>query len=419
MSQPYRNFRDLMSFKRNFKRYAKGFIRDFLILIRKLDMTITMRLAIWSHPWSQKTRIFNLDLHTSLIADINAGLKDFDVKLVSWSLSGNNRNFRRFYKIPDPVEGISGKNWLTLRPEDLNSFAQRYEKYLRTFDGFIVCFPPAFAQVFTKFDKPILIFYGTRYEAPFTHSDKLWGDLNEVLKAGIKSSRITIVANNMGDVDYFKYFSGFTPKYIPSLCDYTKAQWQNASNLKIVFARDERISHQVSKELDSTWLTPTEAFGKRYSWRKLSQVSEILVIPYNISTMTLFELATAGIPVSIPSQTFIDELMHEFDGVLSELSFFNVLGMDTKQLALDNPNRTDQTPMLNWWKNRADFYNSELMPNVRLIDRFEDLRQPHPFLTSSTIDCQADIQKRNAKIYKERRELLKNFIIQVQENSRR
>lgn len=45
------------------------------------------------------------------------------------------------------------------------------------------------------------------------------------------------------------------------------------------------------------------------------------MVPQNISTITLFELATAGVPVAISSRRFFHELKPDFEGVLDELTF--------------------------------------------------------------------------------------------------
>lgn len=400
-----------------FRTVAVDLMRHLLIMIRKIHILIVMEISIMIRPWSKKLWIFNLDLHTSLIEDLKVGLKDFNVHLVSWSVSGNNRNFRRFYKIPDPVTGISGKNWLTIGPSDLTNFREKYHRYLGTFDGFIACFPPAFSQIYTQFNKPILVYYGTRYEAPYSAKEIEWGKFNRSLKLGMESGLTTVVANNVADIDYFYRFTGKAATYLPSLCDYTDFKWRSTNNRKIVFARDQRIITMVNEETHTLWQNTKQAFGKTYDWGELSQVEEVLVIPYNISTMTLFELATAGIPVSVPSPRFLEELRLEFDHVLSELSFFEILGLPTEFLENDNPNRTNLPQVRKWWTDRADFYNKELMPNVRVIDSFSELSEPHPFVIQGSSTSQELVEERNSRIHASRKKVLGDFITQMKVNS--
>ena len=214
-------------------------------------------------------------------------------------------------------------------------------------------------------------------------------------------------------MNYYKYFTESTAAYLPSLCDYTKAEWVQGGNQKVIFSRDERIAAEVSLKTDCAWLSPQMAFGKAYSWKTLSQVEEVLVIPYNISTMTLFELATLGIPVSIPSAQFLETLMLRFEGILSELSFFTVLQLSLEELDEANPNRIDLKEIREWWIRYADFYNAELMPNVRLIDSFEDLNTPHPFLLLPFLETRQTVEERNARLRAQRFSLLHDFVSDI------
>jgi hypothetical protein len=162
------------------------------------------------------------------------------------------------------------------------------------------------------------------------------------------------------------------------------------------------------------WETPAEAYGSPYSWAELHQVQEILVLPYNISTMTLFELATSGVPVSVPSKSMIKLLRNDDKKILSELSFFQVRELTTCNLAEEDPNNTGNEKILDWWLDQADFYDKDLMPNVRVIDSFADLATPHPFnLEESKEALYSMLNVRNSRIRSMRHSLLSEFIKNV------
>lgn len=352
-------------------------------------------------------RLFNLDLHTALISDVKSGLKDFDVSLVSWSLSGNNRNMRKFYKIPDPVVRLTDKSWLSHTTEDFEAVADHYSEYFSTFDGFVCTFPPAFMQIFQKFDKPILIYSGTRYEAPFTQHAEAWRSLNADIKTGIDSGKLLFATNNLADRDYIEYFSGIKPKLLPSLCDYTKMVWTPEPEKNIVFSKSKYLVNEIFRLTNGNWQSAENLLGKNFSYRELAKVSRILVIPYNISTMSLFEYATAGIEVLVPSKEFLRRLFLENDSVLSELSFYQVQGLNVDNLEDHNPNNYLSNNFFDWWVDRSDFYNSELMPNVRLIDSFEEL-----LLEPSLIDAnwRSRTKARNRVLKDSKYEFFGNFI---------
>ena len=113
--------------------------------------------------------------------------------------------------------------------------------------------------------------------------------------------------------------------------------------------------------------------GKPYNWKDLKNCKEVLVFPQNISTMTLFELATAGVPVAVPSRRWITELLDNGFYLLNELSFHQILGLNTTNMSSDNPANFNSPTYIDWWLERSDFYNNALMPNVRVVDSIEDL----------------------------------------------
>lgn len=353
-----------------------------------------------------RPRIFNLDLHTALIADLRSGLNDFDVNLVSWSLSGNNRNVRKLFKVPDPVRTLSGKSWIDYTESDFFGVYEHYYDFFKSFDGFICTFPPAFIQIFEKFNKPILSYSGTRYEAPFTNNALSWKNFNSQIHSLVESNKLIFATNNRGDSDYIKYHAGLVPELVPSLCDYTGMKWNPSENKNIVFCRSEKLASEISNQTQGRWKPVRDVLGKNYSYDELSKARSILVIPYNISTMSLFEFATAGIEILIPSRDFMRQLYEKYEGVLSELSFYQILNKDVGDLPSEDPNNYSSESFFDWWVSRSDFYNSSLMPNVRLIDSFADLNSHVPIDPES---LGIETEGRNAELHAHRKDLLTQF----------
>jgi hypothetical protein len=145
--------------------------------------------------------------------------------------------------------------------------------------------------------------------------------------------------------------------------------------------------------------------GESYNWRQYLDVKEILYIPYNISTMSLFEFATAGIPVVVPSKDFLKQLSLNYSGILSELSYFQVGGFSVDRLTKDDPNNYLSEEFQDWWLNRADFYNEELMPNIRVINDFSELNASR-LLGESYLHS---IEWRNSVVQEARKKLISSF----------
>lgn len=356
-------------------------------------------------------RVFNLDVHISVIADIESGLQNKNVDLMKWSLSGSNHVFRKYRRYPDPVSALNASTWEELDDLLIEKFISRYHGFLKKFDGFIAAHPVSFSRIYDRLEKPTLKIATTRYEIPFTNNPTEWQILNETLRRQSEKFPGLLASNNRGDRDYLMYHAGLTSRYVPSVCDYTDVSWAVGGNNLAIFAKSSRLTNEIEEFTKGAWRSGRKILGANYSWKELAGVRAILVIPYNISTMTLFELATMGVPVVVPSKTFLKQLVSQHSGVLSELSFFQVQNFNVSALRQDDPNNFRSMEFLDWWLSRADFYDHALMPNVRIIDSFHELLDPDSLLSEfhSRVFLE-NVGNRN-NIYKENRDqLLTTFV---------
>ena len=378
--------------------------------IRWMAIEISMQIARNRRFNPEIIRLFNLDLHPAVISDLEMGLKKNskrNIQLTRWSISDHNHIFRKFFYCPDPVAVVNAKTWRHLDQTMIRSFQRRYRDYLSTFDGFVVTHTPAFAELFGDFGKPILVVASTRYEAPYTNQPEQWARLNKFLLRGIESGQVTFWSNNVGDRDYFEYLTGFRSKVVPSLCDYTEVEWTPTYDSAVYFAKSNLITSQLSLHGKLTWKVPSKLLGRNYSLSKLAAVSAVFVLPYQISTMRLFELATMGVPVLVPSKAFILSLRKQDPMILNEVSYFRVWGIDESQIDEENPNRNSDSNF-EWWLDRADFYDKNLMPNVFEINSFHELEN-----WKFSHDRQrwvSEIYSRNVRIDKCREAALSEFI---------
>lgn len=347
--------------------------RSNLYLKRFIQLNKDEKKAIKLFNVNKKNlpRVFNLDLHIGVIADLEQELKKSKIELTRWSISLHNHLVPGRLPITDPVRYINARKWHLIDSERICKFQERYNKFLKSFDGFICTYSPVFSELYKDLNKPILIVTATRYEAPYTDRQEDWDRFNKYLFSGVKNSKILMYANNLGDADYLTYFTGIRPPVVPSLCEkYLFNTEQNASNL--IIAQDKKIIDLIELSTRGIY-RDISSLGKPYSWQDLKGCKEVLVFPQNISTMTLFELATAGVPVAVPSRRWITELLENGFYLLNELSFHQILGLDTTNMSSDNPANYNSPTYIDWWLERSDFYNEALMPNVRVVDSVEDL----------------------------------------------
>ena len=358
------------------------------------------------HKQKPRARVFNLDLHIGVIPDFALELKSRDIVLTRFSISSHNHVSNFPLPAPDPVRIINQNTWTKLDSRLISDFNQSYAQFLETFDGFIVTYTPAFLQLFSRTGKPILAVAATRYEAPHTGSPDQWRALNDDITKMVSSGQLTLVANNQGDADYIEFFTGVNVDVLPSYCGGRKS-WSGSSVKRFVMARDPRLKSQVQRVTNGLF-EPIENLGSPYKWEDLMESLEIFIVPQNISTMTLFELATAGVPVAVPGRKLFRELRGSFHGVLDEITFSEIQNLETSD-SLDDPSNYKSEHYLDWWLDRSDFYDQKLMPNIRIVESLSELMISEEELRKLHDTLGDKVSQRNEAILSLRSDFMTNW----------
>lgn len=310
-------------------------------------------------------RFFNLDCHVSVIEDIKKIFEDLGHEVVSWSISGHNWVFNRF---PTNVEIVNSKTWMNLNDEMANDFYEKYKDFLSQFDGFICTYPPSFSLLFERLKKPIILQVPIRYEIPF-HSDATkWERFNEKLRTGIDNNLIFPIANSQYDKDYFEFFVNRNCDLIPNICSYTNTKWNPTF---------DKFLYTGRLPITSDLIISKNQLG-RYTWETVSQFKGIIIIPYNCSTMSIFEHYTANIPLFCPSLDLMMSLYKEHKtSVLSEITWNQTFNLPQGSIiscdSSNDPNMFLDIEIMKNWIAKSDFYNKEWMPHIVYFDSFEDL----------------------------------------------
>ena len=282
-------------------------------------------------------KLFNIDCHISVIADVKNIFEDLGHTVKSWCLSGH----RWVFNLPEcksPV--INSSNWNNLDEKMVEDFYATHKDELDKYDAFICAYPPCFLKLFEKFNKPIIVIAATRYDHPFTNDPVRLNWLEDSLR---NNKNIIKIANNQFDQKYCEYFLGNKWEWIPSLCDYTNARYKPTLDKSVLFSKfdiqiDKKIVHQ--NELG------------RYTWAHLYSHNSIVHLPYNVSTMSIFEQYQAGVPLNFPSLDFALSLVTSGLNLFSEIIFPNNL-----------PDRQAANFLNKEWLSYADFYNGTIQCN--------------------------------------------------------
>jgi hypothetical protein len=283
-------------------------------------------------------KFFNIDLHISVIEDIKTIFNSLGHSVDSWNLSGHNWVFNRS---PASVDIVNQQTWKYIDQNMCDSFYERYKHDLSEYDGFIACYPPVFALLYEKFNKPIYIVVATRYEHPFSNDENKWSWLDGKLKSMIDNGQVIPIANNKYDKTYCEYFLDREFKHIPNICSYTESKY------------NPQFDPIVSGRIKINGLKHISGLG-RFNWNDLYGHRAIVHIPYNVSIMSIFEQYTADVPLLFPSP----ELCMSIKGSMSELFFrpnCRVNSYSTEDILL------------------SDFYDQEWMPFIKQFSSIEEL----------------------------------------------
>lgn len=314
---------------------------------------------------NKNLKFFSVDVHLSVILDIKTIFESLGHSVENHYVSGATWVIDRKF---EPLAPITDSNWNKLTPELVEEFYNQHKDYLNQFDVFIVTHSAIFSLLYEKFDKPIIFVNSTRYDNEFiTDPEKLdW--LNKYLQDGVRKNRIFIVSNNKADRAYLKYFTGLDSELIPSLCSYTKDRYTGKNSGFIIKSKLNLPWNNIFKT--SSLIATLE---QKFTWQELYNQQGIVHLPYNISTMSIFEQYTANVPLFFPTKNFLIELHQQYPKqILSELSFYQVLNIPTPN-AKDNPNNTDNPKVIRQWIELADFYDLDNMPYIQYFNSFEDL----------------------------------------------
>lgn len=292
-------------------------------------------------------RFFCMDLHISVIADFKSACPD--VEVVDWCLSGHAWVMKRNQDYPDHINPAT---WKDLTPERIKLFQDKYDSFLKTFDGFIVGFCSAFAMIYEKYNKPILMLNAVRYDIPFcfTKNTTQLTRWKECLDRLNSHGLLTIVSNNKADQLYTRLGCGLQSHFIPSLCLYTNTRYTPTKPTFLVY-NGSFPSHPL--------LTAKKDLPHPHEWSDVTSFRGIVNFPYEVSLMSCFEQFTAGCPMFFPSKAY-----WKSNPGIQSLSAYWDKSLPSEFAPLSTPQD---------WIELADMYETFQSPNTHYFDSTEHL----------------------------------------------
>lgn len=344
-------------------------------------------------------RFFNIDKHISVIADVKYVFNRLGHQVDHVCMSGH-APVMGLEQLTVPM--LSEDNWITTAEQ--KRWGQFYDQYcdtLKDYDGFICCYPPLFALLYERFHKPIIVQAPIRYCHGIYHLPQHWIEYNEFLK----EPRVLLCANNRFDKEYIEYFIDKEVTHIPSLCEYTDMSYAGTDPRWLYYCT--RDNPRVNP---SIFIRKERALKGGYRWSEVSKFRGIAHIPYQVSTMSIFEQYTACIPMMFPTPDFLYELYlvdriameHYVNAKLYNKESKSPLPPINAHTHVPDPNAYARKASFMHWIKRADYYNEEWMPHLTYFDSYDEMAELTNKINTTQISnrMMAKNIDRRAKVYK-------------------
>ncbi len=349
-------------------------------------------------------RFFGISQHISGMADIRGVLASVDAAhtLDDLTLSAHHWVMGR---PKDSVPMLDGDNWRhVIKGKEWDRFHAVWRARLDDYDAFVCFYPPVFAYLYHCFDKPIICQFPIRYEYP-NHGDPAeWNELNEYLRAGVDRGKIILCANNPYDVAYAELFLQRPVRFVPSLCEYTGARWR-PERAEVVYYCAQRIA-----ELDeSVFVHQSAALPRGHTWQDVARYKAIAHFPYNVSTMSIIEQYTMGVPLLFPTLDYAVALYAQGARLFEQNSWARTVGNAPGSVITPprgfphgyDPNDFASIDSMRHWLRRADYYEETSMPGVVHFSSLEELHA----IAGEGIAFFQEVSARMRSSYEQRRQL--------------
>eukprot|EP01080_Neovahlkampfia_damariscottae_P007290 gene7290-11609_t len=331
--------------------------------------------------------IWGMDYHIATMGDMTDLLKNLglNITIIDQSLSGHCHltgtcasNLKWTNR---PAHGQIASNQAQLR-----SFFEIYKNdpLFKDIDIFVNFYQAAALRLYMPFQKPIWQICAVRYE--LAQSDPAsWKNLNRIIRAVASDPKNAIGGNNMWDAVYLNYFTGVPVRLFESYCGYTKVQYKYPTKRKEILIGPSRMyPHILQKLLAATSkskfpLAPIRKLYPKYEFSNLIDHQAIIVIPYSISLMSIFEYYRMNLPMLFPSKKFMVDLDFK-QNMAPEITWYRTFSMkrsagsvipkDKCSKIKYDPNQETSRESMDYWWQYADFYQ---FPHITYFDSFEEI----------------------------------------------
>lgn len=249
-------------------------------------------------------------------------------------------------------------------------------------DAFVCLHPAATCELFMPFNRTIIVLTTTRYDNG-RKSVGDWRRWNDRLAHIAADDRNIIAANNQYDAQYMRYYTGLTPRLLPSRCGYTRATYNpTRSGYLLGLRRDSEFRdffidsiNSACKAMNvSVQLASIRDLYPTYKWKDLAAHRGIVPLPCQPSMIGIIEQYRMNIPLFLPSKELLLDFQLGEPMMLSDIYDGHgpgeTLPAHPSQFGVPDPSvRLGMS--IRHWTQLSDWYTT--LPHVILYSSFNEL----------------------------------------------
>lgn len=375
-------------------------------------------LQLWLWVSKRKSlKLFGMDHHHAVLWDVKKILRPLGVQVDFVWLSDGRDPVNE--AMPCQIPGFLSSMDIYRKPVDTPLSEETKNFILEDkYDAVVTAHSLVTCHRLKDLGLPMVHVNSTRFGNDWIQDPQKHAALVSSIDSLLKTNKLRIVHNNQGDRQYLhQYIPHIQPRQevvIPSLCESLLRLREKAPAEPKILIWDTRqvlLQQDKSPFMKQFYMKAKQVLGDKIESQAillaqnkkflpegyLDNYTAVVHIPYNISTMSMFEQVRANIPIWVPSKRLLKELWSN-EKEPNELSWCCFApGSEAKASTMDH---VRDPAVIQRWLDCADFYTKDVLPLVLEFDSVEEFVEK-----AFTVEYQALIDRAEETQQKRREEI--------------
>ena len=293
-------------------------------------------------------------------------------------------------------------------------------------DAFICMFPASFCELYMPFNKTIIMSPSQRFflgRCSPEESSRLMRHMHMLVETSVRRPRNFIFGSSRYDVEYIKYFTGIDAPllsshsfgYVAQSNEYCGASCQPEILVGPLQLRESEHIPTMNAASDGQWaFAAVKQLYPRFEHQDILHHRAMVLLPYAVHSFGITEVYALGVPIFVPSVSFILALNLLQDKNANDAHYCgsNFVVPPQHPLSAHPYSPEDRSEEAQrYWVQFADFYQ---WPHITTFDTWSDLA--HQLHQANFTDIRARMLNQNQVRDAQIRKVLSDMAEQIETN---